>query len=86
MTNQKIFEIISHYLYSQLCQSENTVQELQRRVRFRKIDVNDSIELTYALARHEAILQFTRDINYFLNFRFRNKKIKTFVINPNWSD
>lgn len=67
-------ELIAMYFNTQLTQQEEQVRDLQQRVRHRKIDVNDSYELQYALVRYETIKQISRDIAVFL--RIENNIIK----------
>lgn len=67
-------ELIAMYFNTQLTQQEEQVRDLQQRVRHRKIDVNDSYELQYALVRYETIKQISRDISVFL--RIENNIIK----------
>ena len=59
-------EIISEYFNSQLTQQEKEVKELQQRVRFREIYVNDSYELQNALVRYETTKQICKDVSVFL--------------------
>lgn len=59
-------ELISRYFNSQLTATEEEVRVLQQRVRFRRIDVNDSYELQNALVRYETIKQVCKDISVFL--------------------
>ena len=69
-TNEK--ELISRYFNSQLTATEEEVRVLQQRVRFRRIDVNDSYELQNALVRYETMKQICKDISVFL--RIENNK------------
>ena len=78
----KLYELISNYCYAQLCEAENIVSELQQRVRWRKVDTNDSVELMCALVRLETIQQITKDISVFIRMRTRQQTV-SFVINPN---
>ena len=55
-------ELISEYFITQLTERENEVNELQKNVRFRKVEVTDSYELQYALVRHETTKQISKDI------------------------
>lgn len=59
-------ELIAEYFNAQLTQQEEEVNDLQQRVRFRKIYVNDSYELQNALVRYETTKQICRDISVFL--------------------
>lgn len=59
-------ELISEYFISQLTYQEEEINDLQQRVRFRKIYVNDSYELQNALVRYETIKQIFKDISVFL--------------------
>lgn len=79
----KLYELISEYCYAQLTNAENEVSELQRRVRFRRVDTNDSVELMCALVRLETLQQVFKDITTFISMRTRLKKAVSFVINPN---
>ena len=65
-TKEKIF--ISSYFNTQITQLEETVNELQTKCRFRKVDLSDTYELQYALVRLEQMKQVSRDITVFLNF------------------
>lgn len=67
-------ELIAEYFISQLTQQEEQVRDLQQRVRYRRIDVNDSYELQYALVRYETTKQISRDISVFL--RIKDNTIK----------
>ena len=57
-----------HILTGQITQLEETVNELQTKVRFRKVDLSDTYELQYALVRLEQMKQVCKDITVFLNF------------------
>lgn len=59
-------ELIASYFNAQLTQQEEQVRDLQQRVRHRRIDVNDSYELQYALVRYETTKQICKDISVFL--------------------
>ena len=59
-------ELISEYFIAQLTEREKEVKELQRRVRFREIDVTDSYELQYALVSYEITKRIFKDISVFL--------------------
>ncbi|MCM1328088.1 MAG: hypothetical protein NC253_01480 [Ruminococcus sp.] len=59
-------EIILEYINTQLTEREAEVKELQQRVRFREIYVNDSYELQNALVRYETSMQIFKDILVFL--------------------
>lgn len=59
-------ELISRYFNSQITATEEEVRNLQQRVRFRRIDVNDSYELQNALVRYETMKQICKDISVFL--------------------
>lgn len=67
-------ELIVRYFNSQITATEEEVRCLQQRVRFRRIDVNDSYELQNALVRYETIKQVCKDISVFL--RIENNDIK----------
>lgn len=60
-------ELIAKYFNVQLTESEEQVRLLQQRVRFRRIDVNDSYELQNALVKYETIKQIRNDISVFLH-------------------
>lgn len=79
----KLYELISNYCYAQLCDAENAVSELQQRVRWRKVDTNDSIEMMCALVRLETIQQVTKDISVFIRMRTRLMPSVSFIIDPN---
>lgn len=64
--NEKIF--ISSYFNTQITQLEETVNELQTKCRFRKVDLSDTYELQYSLVRLELMKQVCKDITVFLNF------------------
>lgn len=59
-------EIVAQYLNNQLSYMEAEVNDLQTRVRMRKINVEDSYELQYALVRLELMKQVSKDISVFL--------------------
>lgn len=59
-------ELIAKYFNVQLTESEEQVRLLQQRVRFRRIDVNDSYELQNALVKYETIKQIRTEISVFL--------------------
>lgn len=59
-------ELILSYFNAQITELEDTVNKLQSRVRFRKIDVSDTYELQYALIRLEQMKQVCADITTFL--------------------
>ncbi|MBD5144990.1 MAG: hypothetical protein HDT21_03625 [Ruminococcus sp.] len=59
-------ELIARYFNSQITATEEEVRILQQRVRFRRIDVNDSYELQNALVRYETMKQVCKDISVFL--------------------
>ena len=65
-------ELISRYFNSQLTATEEEVRVLQQRVRFRRIDVNDSYELQNALVRYETMKQICKDISVFLRIENDN--------------
>ena len=65
-TKEKIF--ISSYFNTQITQLEETVNELQAKCRFRKVDLSDTYELQYSLVRLELMKQVCKDITVFLNF------------------
>lgn len=67
-------ELIARYFNSQITATEEEVRNLQQRVRFRRIDVNDSYELQNALVRYETMKQICKDISVFL--RIDNNIIK----------
>lgn len=67
-------ELIAAYFNTQLTLQEECVRDLQQRVRHRKIDVNDSYELQYALVRYETTKQISRDVSVFL--RINDNDIK----------
>lgn len=67
-------ELVAEYLLNQLTFYEDEVQTIQQRVRNRKIYVNDSYELQYALVRLELFQQVVKDISVFL--RIENNVIK----------
>lgn len=67
-------EIILEYINTQLTEREAEVKELQQRVRFREIYVNDSYELQNALVRLETSRQIFKDISVFL--RIEGNKVK----------
>lgn len=56
------YELIAQYALAQLERAECDVEEIQRRLRFRNVTVNDSYELQYALVRLEMAHQFNKDI------------------------
>ena len=60
--------LISSYFNSQITQLEETVNQLQTKIRFRKVDLSDTYELQYALVRLEQMKQVCKDITVFLNF------------------
>lgn len=60
-------EIIARYFNTQLTATEEEVRILQQRVRFRRIDVNDSYELQNALVRYETMKQICKDISIYLS-------------------
>lgn len=59
-------EIVAHYFNTQITAMEYEVQQLQNRVRFRRIDVNDNVEMMCALVRLELMKQVCRDVSVFL--------------------
>ena len=59
-------QIVAEYLNNQLTYLEEEVNEIQQRVRTRKIKVEDSYELQYALVRLEFMKQVSKDISVFL--------------------
>lgn len=65
-------ELISRYFNSQITATEEEVRVLQQRVRFRRIDVNDSYELQNALVRYETMKQICKDISVFLHIENDN--------------
>ena len=67
-------EIVAQYFNNQITAMEADVQNLQNRVRFRRIDVNDAYEIAYALAQLELMRQVSKDISVFL--RIENNVIK----------
>lgn len=71
---KKSKEMILSYFLSQLTAMEEDVYQLQSRVRTRRIDVNDNVELIIALVRLELMRQVAADISVFL--RIENNKIK----------
>lgn len=56
--NQREKNLILSWLYNEEVRLENEVVELQNRVRFRKISVNDCIELALTLQRLENFKDF----------------------------
>lgn len=59
-------EIVAEYFNTQITAMEYEVQQLQNRVRFRRIDVNDNVEMMCALVRLELMKQVCRDVSVFL--------------------
>ena len=59
-------ELVAQYFFHQITAMEGEVDEIQRRVRFRRIAVNDAYELQYALARLELMKQVCKDVSVFL--------------------
>lgn len=59
-------EIVAQYFNTQITAMEYEVQHLQNRVRFRRIDVNDNVEMMCALVRLELMKQVCRDVSVFL--------------------
>lgn len=59
-------EIVAQYFNTQITAMEYEVQQLQNRVRFRRIDVNDNVEMMCALVRLELMKQVCRDVSVFL--------------------
>ena len=56
--NQREKELILSWIYNEEIRLENEVVELQNRVRFRKISVNDCIELALTLQRLDDFNEF----------------------------
>ena len=59
-------EIVAQYFNTQITAMEYEVQQLQNHVRFRRIDVNDNVEMMCALVRLELMKQVCRDVSVFL--------------------
>ena len=57
-------ELIARYFNSQITATEEEVRILQQRVRFRRIDVNDSYELQNALRKLVAFSKHYNNIDY----------------------
>ena len=64
---QKETLILMSYIYNIRTQSEHDVQELQKNVRFRTVDIVDCAELSSAITRFDTIFEITRDILAILN-------------------
>ena len=60
------YELIAQYFLAQLNAAEIEVQELQRRVRYRRIDINDCFELELALYKLELLQEVNKNIMVFL--------------------
>ncbi len=60
------YELIAEYLIAQLYQAENDVQEYQRRLKFRKVEMYDCYELQLALYKLELLQEITKNITVFL--------------------
>lgn len=59
--------LVAAYFNSQITAMEEEVRTLQSRVRFRRIDVNDTCEMQNALIRLETMKQCCRDVSVFLS-------------------
>lgn len=59
-------QIVAAYFNAQITALEEEVRFLQSRVRYRRIDVNDTYEMQNALIRLEQMKQTCRDISVFL--------------------
>lgn len=59
--------LVAAYFNAQITATEEEVSALQSRVRFRRIDVNDTTEMQHALIRLETLKQCCRDVSVFLS-------------------
>lgn len=58
--------LIKSYLVSEDFRKSEEIRELQSRVRFRKIDIVDCIELALCIERYDSFKEFSRCIHRLL--------------------
>ncbi len=63
---QEVLSMLYAYIYNNRIRLEDYVRELQTSMRFRKVSVNDCIELALAMERLEMFIQVTKDIRALL--------------------
>lgn len=63
---QEVLSMLYAYIYNNRIRLEDYVRELQTSMRFRKVGVNDCIELALAMERLEMFIQVTKDIRALL--------------------
>lgn len=59
---QSVYNLLCAYIYNNKCELEHEVKQLQQNVRFRRIDINDCIEIACALQRLETFNEVTGHI------------------------
>lgn len=63
---QEVLSMLYAYIYNNRIRLEDYVRELQTSMKFRKVGVNDCIELALAMERLEMFIQVTKDIRALL--------------------
>ena len=61
--------LLFQYILNRQTDIESEIQELEQRCRFRRMSINDCIELMLAKHRLEVFRQTTSDIVYLLNLQ-----------------
>lgn len=61
--------LVLQYILNRQSDIENEIQELEQRCRFRRMSINDCIELMLAKHRLEVFRQTTSDIVHLLNLQ-----------------
>lgn len=65
-------EILSLYFLRRVCELEDNVAEYRNRVRYRKHDAVDLLELLLAEERLQAFKEFRSDVTTILNLNLKN--------------
>lgn len=66
---QNEVKLLYSYLYNNQLRYENDVHQLQRNIRYRRIDVVDCMELACALERLNTFAEVSKDIRTLLHIK-----------------
>lgn len=66
---QKEIRLLHSYIINNRYYMEEEIRTLQSNLRFRKIGIQDCIELASAIERYEMFIQVTQDILLILNLK-----------------
>ena len=65
-------DILSLYFLRRVCELEDDVTEYRNRIRYRKYDTVDLLELIIAEERLQAFKEFRSDVTTILNLNLKN--------------